>query len=178
MVRARREQSCAVAGRSLNLAAEAPLWLALVLALLLIAGAVEDAARLRISNVTCALTAAAALVAMGVVGLEPEVWQNFAVFAALMAIGFALFSAGRLGGGDVKLFAAAGLWFDLDGALTMMMYVFLAGGVLALLILGLRMFGWSERARGRIQLLRAGAGIPYGVAIASGALTAAAVLRS
>lgn len=162
----------------MKLAAEAPLWLALVLALLLVAGAIEDAARLRISNVTCALTAAAALVAMGVVGLGPEVWQNFAVFAALMAIGMVLFSAGKLGGGDVKLFAAAGLWFDLDGALTLVIYVLLAGGVLALVILALRLFGWSEKARGRVQLLRAGAGIPYGVAIASGALIAAAVLRS
>lgn len=162
----------------MSLAAEAPLWLALVLALLLIAGAVEDAARLRISNVTCALTAAAAIVAMGLVGLEPAAWQNFAVFAALMAVGTVLFSAGKLGGGDVKLFAATGLWFDLNGALTMMTYVLLAGGVLALVILGLRMFGWSEPARRRVQLLRSNAGIPYGVAIASGALTSVAVLRS
>jgi len=162
----------------MNLAAEAPLWLALILALLLIVGAVEDAARLRISNVTCALTAAAALIAMGVVGLEPAVWQNFAVFAALMAVGFAMFAAGKLGGGDVKLFAATGLWFDLSGALTMMIYVLLAGGALALLILGLRFFRWSDSARRRIQLLGPGAGIPYGVAIASGSLIAAAVLRS
>lgn len=161
----------------MNLAAEAPLWLALVLAVLLIAGAVEDAARLRISNVTCALTAAAALVAMVVAGPERAVWQNFAVCAALMAVGMALFSAGKVGGGDVKLFAAAGLWFDLNGALTMMIYVFLAGGVLALVILGLRYFGWSENARGRVRLLKPGAGIPYGVAIASGSLIAAAMLR-
>jgi len=39
----------------MNLAAEAPTWLLLVLALLLAAAAVEDAVRLRISNLTCAL---------------------------------------------------------------------------------------------------------------------------
>ena len=162
----------------MNLAAEAPLWLAMVLALLLIAGAAEDAARLRISNITCGLTVAAALVAMGVVGFDAAVWQNFAVFAALMAVGTMLFAAGKLGGGDVKLFAATGLWFDLPGALTMLISVLLAGGVLALLVLGLRMFGWSEAARARVLLLKARGGIPYGVAIATGALIAVAVLRS
>jgi prepilin peptidase CpaA len=161
----------------LNLAADAPLWLAMILALLLIAGAVEDAARLRISNITCGLTAAAALVAMGVVGIEPAVWQNFAVFAALMAVGTVLFAAGKLGGGDVKLFAVTGLWFDLPSALTMLICVLLAGGVLALLVLGLRMFGWSEAARDRVVMLKAGSGIPYGVAIAAGSLIAVAVLR-
>jgi prepilin peptidase CpaA len=150
----------------------------MVLALLLIAGAVEDAARLRISNITCGLTAAAALVAMAVVGFEPAVWQNFAVFAALMAVGTVLFATGKLGGGDVKLFAATGLWFDLQGALTMLICVLLAGGVLALLVLGLRLFGWSETARNRVPMLKAGGGIPYGVAIAAGSLVAIAVLRS
>lgn len=162
----------------MNLAADAPLWLAMVLALLLIAGAVEDSARLRISNITCGLTAAAALVAMAVVGLEPAVWQNFAVFAALMAVGTVLFAAGKLGGGDVKLFAATGLWFDLSGALTMLICVLLAGGVLALLVLALRMFGWNDATRDRIVMLKAGGGIPYGVAIAAGSLFAVAVLRS
>ena len=162
----------------MNLAADAPLWLAMVLALLLIAGAVEDTLRLRISNITCGLTATAALVAMGVVGFEPEVWQNFAIFAALMAVGTILFAAGKLGGGDVKLFAATGLWFDLTGALTMLICVLLAGGVLALLVLGLRMFAWSETARGRVPMLNAGAGVPYGVAIAAGSLVAVAALRS
>ena len=162
----------------MNIAADAPLGLAMVLALLLIAGAVEDAARLRISNITCGLTAAAALVAMGVVGFEPAVWQNFAVFAALMAVGTVLFATGKLGGGDVKLFAATSLWFDLPGALTMLICVLLAGGVLALLVLALRMFGWSEAARDRVPMLKAGSGIPYGVAIAAGSLIAVAVLRN
>src|SRR5687767_8192097 len=150
----------------------------MVLAMLLIAGGAEDAARLRISNITCGLTAAAALVAMAVVGFEPAVWQNFAVFAALMAVGTVLFAAGKLGGGDVKLFAATGLWFDLSGALTMLICVLLAGGVLALLVLALRMFGWNDATRDRVVILKAGGGIPYGVAIAAGSLFAVAVLRS
>jgi prepilin peptidase CpaA len=161
----------------MRLAAEAPAWLALIFALLLIAGAAEDAARLRISNFTCALILAGAVVAMIALGPEIAAWQNFAVFAALLTVGMPLFAAGKLGGGDVKLFAASGLWFDIQGALLMLVTVLLAGGVLALLVLAARMFNWSETALGRVQLLNAGAGIPYGVAIAVGVLLTTAMLR-
>jgi len=47
--------------------------------------------------------------------------------------------------------------------------VVLAGGLLALVVLMLRAFGWSEEIRRRIVLLRPRGGIPYGVAIAAGA---------
>ena len=161
----------------MKLAVEAPLWLALIFSLLLIAGAVEDAARLRISNITCLLILTAGIVAIAVVGPELAVWQNLAVFGTLLGLGTLLFAFGKFGGGDVKLFAASGLWFDLEGGLRMLITVLLAGGVLALLILALRMFGWSESARRRLQLLRPKGGIPYGLAIAFGALMTTAVLR-
>ena len=162
----------------MKLAAEAPLWLALVFALLLVAGAAEDAARLRISNWTCALILVGAVVGIFVVGPEAGVWQNFVVFGALLAVGTPLFAAGKMGGGDVKLLAVSGLWFDLEGGLLMLISVLLAGGVLALLILALRMASWSESARNRWQLLKPGAGVPYGVAIAAGALIATTLLRA
>ncbi len=162
----------------MKLAAEAPLWLALIFALLLLAGAAEDAARLRISNLTCGLIIAAAIVAIAVLGPELAVWKNFAVFAALLAIGTPLFAAGKLGGGDVKLLAASGLWFDIEGGVLMVISVMLAGGVLALTILALRLVGWSDSARRRVQVLRPGAGVPYGVAIAGGALITTALLRA
>ena len=162
----------------MKLAAEAPLWLALIFALLLVAGAAEDAARLRISNLTCGLIIAAAIVAIAVLGPELAVWKNFAMFAALLAIGTPLFAAGKLGGGDVKLLAASGLWFDIEGGVLMVISVMLAGGVLALSILALRLVGWSDSARRRVQVLRRGAGVPYGVAIAGGALITTALLRA
>ena len=82
-----------------------------------------------------------------------------------------------LGGGDVKLLAAVGLWFDLAGAARMLLAVVLAGGALAVLILLLRSFSWSEGAKARVHLLRPRGGIPYGVAIAAGALTAMVMQR-
>ena len=59
----------------------------------------------------------------------------------------------------------------------MIVAVALAGGLLALLILLLRAFGWSDDIRRRVVLLRPRGGIPYGVAIAAGALIAMALQR-
>lgn len=162
----------------MKLAAEAPLWLALIFALLLVAGAAEDSARLRISNLTCLLILAGAIAAVAVVGPDRAVWENLAVFGILLALGIPLFAAGKFGGGDVKLLAATGSWFDLEGGLLMLITVLLAGGVLAVLIIALRTFGWSEAAQGRVQLLQVGAGVPYGVAIAVGTLLTTVMLRA
>ena len=161
----------------MNLTAEAPQWLALILAILLIAAAVEDAVRLRISNLTVLLVLVAAIVAAVTAGFDLRVWQNMVVFLALLAVGTPMFAAGRLGGGDVKLLASVGLWFDFAGALWLLIAVALAGGVLALLVLVIRSFNWSEEIRRQVVLLRPGGGIPYGVAIAAGALIAMALQR-
>lgn len=161
----------------MNLAVESPLWLANSFALLLVLAAIEDSVRLRISNLICLLILLAALVAMAVIGPQWALWQNFAVFAVLMAIGTPLFAAGKLGGGDVKLLAVTGLWFDFDSVWRMLIAVLLAGGVLALLILAFRLINWSEAAQRRVRVLRKGAGIPYGVAIAAGALIAIGLQR-
>jgi prepilin peptidase CpaA len=154
----------------MNLIAIAPLWFVMLLGALLLAAAAQDAAQLRISNVIVGLVFAGALIAMIIVGPRLALWQNLAVFTGLLAIGIPMFAAGKLGGGDVKLLAATGLWFDLAGAFQMFVAVLIAGGLLAMLVLALRLFGWSESARRRVIMLRPKAGIPYAVAIAAGAL--------
>lgn len=161
----------------MNLAAQAPLWLALLFAVLLIVAATQDAMRLRISNMTVLLVIAAAIVAALIAGLRLDLWQNLAVFFVLLVAGTPLFAAGKLGGGDVKLLAAVGLWFSIKTAAWMLIAVLLAGGVLAVVVLALRAFSWSETARERAVILRPKGGIPYGVAIAAGALIAMALQR-
>jgi prepilin peptidase CpaA len=69
------------------------------------------------------------------------------------------------------------LWFSIKGAATMLIAVMLAGGVLAIVVLILRAFSWSEAARNRAVILRPKGGIPYGVAIAAGALIAMTLQR-
>ena len=161
----------------MNLVAEAPQWLALVLVALLAAAALEDSIRLRISNLTCLAILIAAIAAMALGGPESALWENGLVFAGLLLVGTPLFAAGKMGGGDVKLLAVTGLWFDLDGALLLLILVLIAGGILALAIILLRLFGWSEDTRKRVEVLRRGGGIPYGVAIACGAILALSLAR-
>ena len=156
----------------MNLAATAPGWLAFLLVVLLVLAAAEDAWRMRISNVIVAGILAGAAVAAVLVGPTFALWQNLALFAGLLALGTAAFAAGKLGGGDVKLMAVSGAWFDLDGGLLMVTCTLLAGGLLALFVLVLRMFSWPEKIRDRVAVLRPGSGIPYGIAIAAGSLIA------
>ena len=162
----------------MNLAISAAPWLAALFAALLVLAAIEDMWRLKISNWICAAIIVAAFVAVILAGPVAELWQNVAVFAALLVVGTPLFAYGKMGGGDVKLLAATGLWFDLAGAGRMIVAVMLAGGVLAIIILLLRTIKWSQQARERVAVLRPKGGIPYGVAIACGALATLAMGRT
>lgn len=158
-----------IAEPELNLIAAAPSWLLILLACAIVAAAIEDGARLRISNLTILVVLAGAVVAVSVEGPTWMLWQNAAVFAVLLALGTAAFAGGWLGGGDVKLLAATGLWFDLGSAFWFIVLVFLAGGVVAICFLLSRVVrgrGFSESRRARI---------PYGIAIAVGALAMVAL---
>ena len=161
----------------MNLVEEAPHWLALLLVALLAIAAIEDAVRLRISNYTSAAILAGAVAAAIIAGPEMTLWQNLAVFIGLLVIGTPVFAAGLMGGGDIKLLAVTGLWFDLSGAVMMIASVFIAGGLLALLLLAVRMMKWSDATRERVVVLKRRGGIPYGIAIAGGATLALSLAR-
>ena len=161
----------------MNLLATAPTWLAACLAALLVAAAIEDAVRMRISNILCLDVFVAAIVAIIVGGLDVALWQNLLVFAALLGAGTLLFGIGKMGGGDVKLLAAVGLWCSLKAALTLLPAVFITGGLLALLILAARTIA-PKGSGARVIVLKPRSGIPYGIAIAAGALLTLAVYRS
>lgn len=152
----------------MNLLIGAPLWLVIVLGVLLAAAAVEDALRFRISNLTCAGVLAAAVCAAVLEGVSVELWQNLAVFAILLVLGTAAFAAKLLGGGDVKLFAALGLWFDLSSAVWLVALVFLAGGAVAIAYLLARPWRRAPAKDRRV---------PYGIAIAIGGLAVIATSR-
>lgn len=156
----------------MNLMASAPDWLIMILCLTLAAAAAEDAIRLRISNVLVIAVAAGAIIAMFAVGPSLAAWQNIALSLAFLVIGTVLFSAGILGGGDVKLLAALALWVDLEHAPALLASVFIAGGLLAAVMLSSRLLtgrgnGATLRARSRR--------VPYAVAIAAGAFFLVAV---
>lgn len=148
----------------MNLVQHAPTWLMLVVGALLIAAAAEDFVRRRISNITCGAVLVTALIAMGFSGFTVDLWQNAVVFLVLLGTGTLLFAGGWMGGGDVKLLAALGLWVDINAGLWLLATTLIAGGVLAAIYLGVRV------ARGQpLSRKYQSKGIPYGIAIACGA---------
>ena len=146
----------------MNLITYAPLWLAALTAIALLAGAAEDMIRLRISNITVLIVLATAIAAMAFAGFPGALWQTALVFLGILVLGTLAFSRELLGGGDVKLLAATGLWVGFDAAPWLLAAIFLAGGVVAVgYIIVRKMRGRSRREASRI---------PYGVAIAAGAI--------
>jgi prepilin peptidase CpaA len=150
-----------------------PVLLAMVGAAVL-AGAAYDAATLTIPNwISIVLIALFPIVAFNADLSWAEAGLHVGVGVAALVVGAALFAGGIIGGGDAKLFAAVSLYI---GAAWFVMYAFavaMAGGVLALLVLGLRWLvpsGVAGRFAWLQNLTQKSAGIPYGVAIAAGGL--------
>ena len=86
---------------------------------------------------------------------------NLAVGLVVLGVGFGLFSAGVIGGGDAKLAAAVALWIGLSlDLLRFFLVMSLAGGVLAAIALA-----WQAKTHRKLE--RA---LPYGVAIAAAGL--------
>ncbi len=92
----------------------------------------------------------------------------------MLALGIVLFSRGWIGGGDAKLAAAIGLWFGFGPTmLDFLVYAGLFGGALTL---GIMMFrGWMLPAfalrHGWVMRLHdKSVGVPYGIALAAGAM--------
>ena len=166
----------------MNLLASAPAWLAAILYVLLVIAALEDGWRMRIGNLTSGAIAIGAFVAIALDGPIVGLWQNLLLFVGVLAIGTVFFSRSWMGGGDVKLLAAGGLWCDFSTGWKMLVAVALAlkaawfepvagalaGGLETVLILLSRGFPWSDRTLERVEFLRRRGGIPYGIAIAAG----------
>ena len=151
--------------------------LSLVFPALVLAAAVRDATSFTIPNwISLALAAVfpAAALAAGVPILT--IGLHVAVAAAVLAAGMIMFALRWLGGGDAKLCAAVALWVGWPALINFGVGMGLAGGVLALLLLSMR----STQFRPLVllgpawlsRLSEPGQGVPYGVAIAAGALLA------
>jgi prepilin peptidase CpaA len=96
-------------------------------------------------------------------------------FLALIA-GIGMFAMRWIGGGDAKLFAAAALWLGWPAAVTYLAATGIAGGALALSLLAIRSM-WLRRYASAgpawlARLAEPGENVPYGLAIAIGALAA------
>jgi len=133
---------------------------------LLAAAAIGDVRNLRISNGMCLAVLVAAIVLLLVRQGAGPWWHHVASFAIMLGIGFGLFSAGWLGGGDAKFAAAVATLFDLRELLWFIEATALAGGLLGIALLLFRRL--SLKKSGRWLGLVGNAAVPYGVAIAIG----------
>ncbi len=144
---------------------------------LVLTAAARDALSFTIPNwISVALVAAFPITAFAVGLPLPQAGLHLGVGAAVLVAGMAAFAFRWLGGGDAKLMSAIALWLGWPALVTFLAAAAIAGGALALVLLTLRsaalrplvLMGpaWVNR------LAEPGEGVPYGVAIAVGALAA------
>lgn len=141
--------------------------------LLALVGASTDFFTMTIPNrVTLGLAAAGlAALALAAPGWAVFGW-HLAAAAVVFAGGFALFSAGWMGGGDVKFASAVALWLGWSHLLDFALAFSIWGGVLTLLVLV------ADRALQPLPALRIGflatfpqrRQVPYGIALAAAGL--------
>jgi len=105
-------------------------------------------------------------------GLQ-DILSHLGAGAAVLGVAFACFAFGWIGGGDAKIAAAAALWFGFAHLLDYLVYASLFGGALTLVLLQFRQWPLPYALVGQGWLLKLHAkdsGIPYGIALAIGAL--------
>lgn len=156
-------------------------WLALALfAAVLLFAAASDLYAYKIPNAASLCLLAAFPVAVALAPGDVPLLGHLGIAALVFGVGFVLFVLGGIGGGDVKLLAATSLWLGPQAILAFLLAVGLAGGALGLAVLiarklaGLPVLAACQRRLPK--LLQGGQPVPYGVAIAAGALFVAARL--
>ena len=101
-----------------------------------------------------------------------EIISNFSAGGLVLLVGIILFSFNLIGAADVKILAAAAVWFGFPGLPSFLLAVALSGGVLALVLIVFRRFilpiSW-QRFDWLVNLHKE-QGVPYGVAISVGAV--------
>ena len=136
--------------------------------------AVSDLLTMTISNRVSLLLAGAFLVLAVASGMgTTDMLLHVSAGAIVLVAAFGCFAMGWIGGGDAKVAAAAGLWFGFGHLLNYLVYASLFGGALTLLLLQFRQWPLPYPLAGQTWLLRLHAkesGIPYGIALAVGAL--------
>jgi prepilin peptidase CpaA len=136
--------------------------------------AASDLFTMTISNKVSLLLVAGffVLAIFGGLGLQ-DIASHVGAGAAVLVVAFGCFAMGWMGGGDAKVAASAGLWFGFGHLLDYLLYASLFGGALTLLMLQFRAWPLPYSLVGQTWLLRLHhkeSGIPYGIALALGAL--------
>lgn len=144
---------------------------------LVIVGGLHDLITMKIPNwISLALIGAFFPVALLIGATPTDIALHAGVGVAALLVGMAMFALRWIGGGDAKLLAATCLWMGVSGVAPFLIWTGLAGGAFCLLLMAGRQYfplvapsvsqGWVN------TLMEPDGDIPYGVAIAVGALMA------
>ena len=137
--------------------------------------AASDLFTMTISNRVSLALAAGFLLLAAATGMGfYDILMHLGAGATVLTVAFACFAMGWIGGGDAKVAAGAALWFGFGHLLNYLLYASLFGGALTLLLLQFRQWPLPYPFAGQEWLLKLHAkdsGIPYGIALAIGALT-------
>jgi prepilin peptidase CpaA len=137
--------------------------------------AVSDLLSMTIANRVALLLAGTFLIVAPLTGMPWDVYAwHVAAGVLVLAITFALFAVGGMGGGDAKLLAATSLYFGLGFGLVQ--YLVISAGLGGLLTIAILLYRNSpvSMISGHNVFLRNLAdtkvGIPYGIALGAGGL--------
>jgi len=141
----------------------------LLMALAVLASAGFDLWRFEIPDtLTILIIAGAVLFGLGTPAFD---WaQHAAAGGICFAFGLLAFTHGWLGGGDVKIMTGCACWATLGTLVEQQLFIGIAGGVLALVLMLVRRSLALAGVTGEDapRLVRVGADLPYAVAIAAG----------
>jgi prepilin peptidase CpaA len=140
--------------------------------------AIGDVRSFRITNKLNLVIAGSFLLLAIPMGLAwPTIFDHLKVGFITSIIAIAMFYIGIFGGGDAKMTGAIALWLGSAPILPFILYTALCGGLLGVtLIVSRRLakrYGLPRSPRWARRLLRKRSAVPYGVALAIGALLAA-----
>jgi len=139
--------------------------------------AISDVLSMKISNLVPLMMLGAFVIVAPMTGMAASaIGMHLLAGVAVLAVTFALFAFGGMGGGDAKLMAATAVWMGFGPALvTYLLAITLIGGQLTLAILLFRRSPWHHLAYTN-QFLRNFAsdvkGVPYGIALGAGGMIA------
>jgi prepilin peptidase CpaA len=155
---------------------ELSLALLAVMPVLVVIAGLHDLITMKIPNWLSGLLILGFFPAALVLGLPLSVvGVSVGMAVAALFVGAGMFALRWLGGGDAKLLAAVMLWLGLTGALPFLLFTAMAGGGLCLLLIMARAYLQPYAVTGPAwvgRLLEPKGDVPYGVAIAVGALLA------
>ena len=99
--------------------------------------------------------------------------EHLSCGGVILAITFALYCRGWIGGGDAKLAAATAVWLGWANVFDYGLVASAFGGILTMAILMLRRWPlpqWLARQQWLARLHEHGGGVPYGIALAAAGL--------